>query len=350
MSLITTTNLKTLTDRYARIYHLLYPVFGDPDDADAPVAPSAQYAADLALDLLTTIGDHEQISDMEPASYTAFTKANLRSGCGFLTNVLNAIGNHCGSRGSSVNAGINSLETYLEYYNGGDGGDRFNAMVCPGFADLWYLLFRTRLPNEGVMSPAVHPDWDSAVAAAAMGSRAVGGAFTDGDDIDETIYSEVEPLVEITVNFAGGATDPVVAIAGVNQDGLTTTTWSVTLDSNNPASAVSTTITPSVAAQARQTVALGSTSGIVAGSVLKVNSGLVDEEVIVVETVGGGSITAVFTKAHSAGAALTGKRTYAMTPSVVGDRCRDVTGITITVGTHSAGTVRITGKQDRVPV
>lgn len=350
MSLITTTNLKTLTDRYARIYHLLYPWFGDPAVSSAPVAPSAQYAADLAVDLLTTIGDHEQISDMEPQAYAAFIKANLRSGCGFMTNILSALTNHCGSRGPVVNSGITSLETFLSYYNGGDGGSRFNAMVCPGFADLWYLIFQTRLPNEGVMTPAVHPDLDSAVAAAAMGSRAVGGAFTDGVAIDETIYSEAEPLVEITANFSGGATFPAVTIAGVNQDGLTTTTWAVTLDANNPASAVSTTITPAVSAQARQTVAVGSTSGIVAGSVLKVNAGLVDEEIIVVETVGGGSITAVFTKVHSAGAALTGKRTYAMTPSVVGDRCRDVTGITITIGTHAAGTVRITGKQDRVPV
>jgi len=59
-------------------------------------------------------------------------------------------------------------------------------------------------------------------------------------------------------------------------------------------------------------------------------------------------ITAVFTKAHDAGAALTGKRTYTLTPATSGRRLQNCTTINITATAATAGTVRVVGRRDRV--
>jgi hypothetical protein len=248
-----------------------------------------------------------------------------------------------------VSATITDIPTYLAWYNGGDGGAKFRCLVSPQFAALYLALQRASLAVTGVESPAVHPSYTTGISAEGMASRTAGGAFAAGTAVDNTLYSEVNPLIEVVTDLTGAAAFPVIAVAGTDDAGSTSaTTWGVTLDANNPTAAVSTTITPVVAAMSRQTVAIASATGIIAGSVLTVNAGLVDQEVIVVETIAGTDITAVFQFAHGAGAALTGKRTYALVPSTGGKRCRSVSALTITQST--GGKIRVVGRQDRANI
>lgn len=352
MSLVTANTVLTMTDHLANMWNKILPHFGRRSAQTAPVAGTFQYAADALLDQITVLGDYDQQNALLQPAYTLLTKANQEVAVGILSPIIASLNDHFSAKGSSVDSTIIDLSTFLTYYNGGSGGSAYANMVVPEFGDLYYALFNTRLPDEGVMAPAIHPDWVTSASAYGMGSRAVGGSYNDGDAVNTTLYSAVQPLIEVTASFTTGTQPADISIAGTDDTGANTTTWTVTLDSNNTATAVSTTITPACTAQARQTVAVASLSGIIAGSVMKVNAGLVDYEPIIVESIDANAttITAVFQLAHSGGAALTGKRTYATTPSTGTRRCRNVSGITITTYSHSAGTVRVIGKQARAAV
>jgi len=352
MPIISQANLRTLTDHLANIWDLLKPKAGEVADVAAPVAGTAQYAADAAQDLITSIGDYEPIRDMAQQMYNLARGMNVEGilgGSGITTTMkaaVSAINSHAAALGSSVDSSVTNLTSLMVYAN----TTRFTSMLAPTFGDLWYALFGTRLTPYGLLSPAIHPTWNADVSAEGMGSRAYGGSFTAGTAMDNTLHSEVEPLVEVVTSFANGTTPPQVTIAGTDHTGNTATTWSVTFGDTDPSAAVSTTTTEAITAQARQTITLDDATGIIVGSVLTINSGDVDEEVVIVETVASDDITAVFLKAHDSGAAVTGNLTVATTPSVAGRRLRSVSGITLTLDTHDAGKIRVVGKQDRVPV
>lgn len=161
------------------------------------------------------------------------------------------------------------------------------------------------------------------------------------------------PRVEVQTNFSGGSAAPTVTFDGTDAEG-NSITWTATVTGgNNPTAAVSTTLSADVlTAAARVTVQVGSLSGIVAGSVLIVSEGLVDEERILVESIDSGAttITAVFLRNHDSGATLTGFRTFTATPGTAGRRVRTVTAITIGVTGHTTGQVRVTGVPDRIAI
>lgn len=355
MALMTAAQVITCTDYYGAMYAKLLPIFGTVTDVAAPVVGTIQKWASLAQTQITTnVDDYEIETDMLDAVHTCLTKSNIESIAYFAINPVQSLVNHCSSRGTDVDSSISDLATFLSYYNGGSGGSAYANMLTPEFAKLYLALMGSSLPADGVMNDAIHPVWNTAGSANGMGKRAVGGSFTDGDAVNVTLYSEVQPIVEVITDFSGGTAHPIITIAGTDDTNATTTTWTVTLDADNPVAAISTTITPAVTAQSRQTVAVASLDGIIAGSVLVVNSGLVDQEKIVVESVDGGgvTITAAFQVAHGAGAALTGNRSYATTPSTGSRRCADVSGITIDLngGGHAAGQVRVVGRRIRVGV
>lgn len=347
MSLISVANLQLLTDKLAALYDRWRTEFGI--STGSPVAGTDRYLANNALTVLTTtVDDYQQQYDMSQQLYTLTTKCNRKDTARLhLASVLASIEDHMSQRGSSVAASITSLATYLSYYNGGSGGAAYSSMLHPVFGDLWYDIYTSRLPSAGLFHPGIHPYLDATNYASGMGTRAVGGAFSDGAAYESTpLYSGVEPMLEIIVNFSGGVAPPTFTVAGTDNTGAALN-WTATGGSNNPTAAVSTTITPALNAMDKQTFAVASASGIVIGSTLKINAGLSDEEVIVVEDVSGSNVTAVVMKEHGAGAALTGFTTLALTPGTAGRRCRDVTGITIGISSHSAGTVRVVGKQQR---
>ena len=346
MSLITVANLQSVTDHLGAIYETMLGTVGSFDDQDAPVTGTLQKLAKASRDLVVALGDYEQHKDLEDSINSAvYGTTNAQGFLSGYADFLSFLNDHCSKRGASVSDTIVSLATYLEYYNA--GGNIFTAMLTPGFAKLWNAIMASSLPIAGLMSPAIHPVWNSAVSSNGMGAMTVGGAFAAGTAVDGSLYSAVTPLLEVITDFANGTAPPDVTVEGVDHTGVGTTTWSATLTGNNPDSSVSTTITPAVNQDSRQTVAVGSLTNILAGSVLTVAGSAPDKEVIIVEAASGGNITAVFRKAHSAGAALTGNDTYALTPSVAGRRLVSVADITIDVTGHDAGVVRVVGKQDR---
>jgi len=346
VSLISVANLQLLTDKLAALYDRWRTEFGVHGGSSS--AGTDRFLADAMLTVLTTtVDDYQQQYDMSQQIYTFSTKCNRRDTARLhLAAILASIEDHMSQRGSSVAASITSLDTFLSYYNGGSGGAAFSSMLHPVFGDLWYDIYAARLPDEGLFHPGIHP-WLDSTYTNGFGTRAVGGALTDGASYESTpLYAELEPMLEVTVNFSGGGAPPTFTVAGTDNTGAALN-WTATGGSNNPTAAVSTTITPALTAMNKQTFAVASATGIVIGSTLKINAGLVDEEVIVVENVSGTDITAVCMKAHSAGAALTGYTTLALTPGTAGRRMRDLTGITIGTTGHAAGTVRVVGKQQR---
>lgn len=348
MSLISTANMLKLTDYLGYQWKRILANADTVANNAAPVAGSLQQEALNFQNTVIGLDDFEQESDMITDANAVFAKANAEAMAAYLRTGIQSLANHCTLRGGGVDVSIIDIATFLQWYNGGDGGAKFRSLVTPQFAALYLALIKANLPAVGVMSPGLHPTLTAGVSAHGMGDRAVGAGFTAGTGVNSSLYSEAVPVVEVTTDFAAGGAHPVILIAGVDDAGASTTTWSVTLNANNPTAAVSTTITPAVTAMSRQTVALASTTGIVAGSVLVVNSGLVDQEVVVAESVGGGNITATFQLAHAGGAAVTGNNTFATTPSVGGKQCRSVTNITITIDTHNAGKVRVIGAQPRL--
>lgn len=343
------TMLQDYTAGLSRIYQEMITQAGVTTGAIVP--GTLRDLANRILDLTVVDSDDYFVEkDFNEASYSLsqYIVANqvmLRN----FSDSVTAVETHYGEHGSDVDSTIETLQTMLAYYNGGTGGVKYANMIDPYYSDLVYDLSEAR-PAEAwyYYGKAIHPLLNS-TAVNGMATKDVAGTFTAGTAYDAN-YAELALLVEVVTDFTGGGAAPVISIAGVDGEASAATTWGVTLDSNNPVAAVSTTITPAVAIMARQTVALASASGIVAGSVLTINSGLIDQEIIVVEVVAGSDITAVFRKAHLAGAAVTGNRTYTATPSVALRRARSVSGITLTLSGHGAGKVRVVGRQDRVAI
>ncbi len=350
MGLLTDTYLKSSTDKLARIY----------GEFAYFVSPSVDPTLTTGTLLLAVANNLLAITVRDSDDYDV--EADLNSGFRSVADALNAA-DICSTLFITSLTGLNShyaaqsddggLAEYLLATNNPTGLlNIYSVLADAFFQDFWTYTQGIALDAESVMHKPIHPDWrgTSYTDSKAMGQRAVGGAFADGYACDSA-YGAVKPTIEVTANFSGGGAAPTVVIAGTDAEGAAITWTATVTGGNNPVSAVSTTITPAVVtAAARLTVALGATTGIVAGSVLTVSAGLVDEEKILVESVGGGSITAVFMKNHAAGAAITGKTTFVTTPSTAGSRLRDVTDITIGITGHAAGTIRVTGLPERAPI
>lgn len=352
-ALITLTNLIAQIDTLGAQWKALKTIMGQEASESSPTLGTVQKWAANAQDLITnTVDSYEQQIDMLASFHTVLQKTNLEKVTqAMMMEAVDTLNAHMAKRGpTAVDASITNLSTFLAYYNGGNGGAAYNKMATPDFGDLYFALKGSRLNAAGVMCPSTNVGFNPAASANGLAARQIGQAFAAGDDVDTSKYSAGIALLEVVTTFANGSAPPQYTIVGTDNAGLTTASWSVTLTGNNPTASVSTTITPAVTAQSRQTVAIASSTGIVAGSVLTVNAGLVDEEKIVVEAVGGGpTITAAFQKAHSGGAALTGNSTYTLTPAN-GARIVHVASITPTVTGTDTGKVRIVARQDRVGV
>lgn len=343
MTLATTAVMAAAADKLSRIYQELRLTAGVSSGSAA--AGSLREKGDELLAVFTDTSDDFYVqADFNVKAKAVADYCNAES---LMTrnfaDVLSAFDSHCRNRGSSLDADITTLATFLSYYAESDPYGSW--MFDPYFSDLWYAAYASRLPAAGVYPKAIHPF----LSGTHMGLRAVGGSLTAGAAYDSN-YAAVVPFVEVTADFSGGSAPPTVTVAGTDDTAATSTTWTATLSGNNPAGLdASRTITDEVTApMARATVTLSDAAGVVAGSVLQVSPGAADEEYVVVEEVAGSDVTAAFRKAHDPGAAFTFYRAAALTPSVAGRRLRSVSGITIGVTGHSAGTVRVCGRQDRV--
>jgi hypothetical protein len=337
--LISATNLKSVTDKLAWAWDVVLRDVGSKNDV-TPTVPSVRNAISAMLAAAVASGDYDQERDLNKPFSDTLAATGAEGALSYLSTCITALETHCKNSGATVNSGITSLATYLAYLN----STPFTAMLAPGFSDLYAAVKGgTRLPHASVFSRGITPDLNPTLYPNAMGVRAVGGAYTDGAAPDVTKYAEVVPIIVLTADFVGGTAPPSVTVAGVDSAGSATTTWTATFGSNTPTSAITTTFTPALLAQARQTAAVASAAGLIPGQTAVINSGLPDEEVTVLEAVntGGNTVTAVCQRAHGAGATLTAKRSV---------RMRDCTNITIGVTGHTGGTVRVAGTQDRIPV
>lgn len=351
MGLLTNTLMKSATDKLARIYGEFAYFMSPSADLTLITGTLLQATANNLLAVTVASSDDYAVErDLNAAFYNVAGKLNAAEvASNLFVSSLTAINKHYGAESSQ-----SGFAAYLLATNNPTGIlATYSVLVDAWFQDFWTYANGSALDLESVMHKPIHPDWrgTSYTDSKAMGQRAVGGAFSDGYSCSSS-YGAVVPTVEVTADFTGGAAPPTVTVTGTDAEGNSVVHTATVTGGNNPTSAVSTTITPAIStAAARLTVAVGSTSGIVAGSVLKVNAGLVDEEVILVESIAAGpTITAVFLKNHTAGATLTGKRTFVTTPGTAGRRLRDVTTITIGVTGHAAGTVRVTGLPERSPI
>ena len=350
-ALLTDAQLESATDKLSRIYGE-FAFFVTPSaDLTVTTGTLLQAAANQLLAITVADSDSYEVErDLNAAFYTVASGLNAAE---MMSNLfatsLAALQTHYAAE--SDDGGL--AEYLLATNNPTEALNIYVTLVDAWFQDFWTYVNGTALDSESVMTKPIHPDWRGTeyTDVDAMGSRAVGGAFTDGYAVDSA-YGGCNLTVEVTADFSGGAGAPTITVTGTDAEGASVVWTATVTGGNNPTSAIATTITPAVStAAARLTVAVGSTDGIVAGSVLTVNAGLVDEEVILVESIAGGpTITAVFLKNHSAGAALTGKRTFLTTPATATSRCRDVTGITITINGHATGTVRVTGLPERAAI
>jgi len=352
MGLLTDTLLKATTDKLARIFGEFAFFVSPSNDPELFTGTLLQASANQLLRLTVEDSNDFNVEADLNADFKKVGDSMNANGimAGLFTSALTALNNHYAAQSEDGN-----LAGYLLTTNNPTGSlNTYTTLVDPFFQDFSTFTQGAALDAESVMPKVIHPNWRGTeyTDAKAMGNRAVGGAFADGYAANAA-YGSVIPRVEVTADFSGGATPVVITLDGTDGEG-NAVVWTATVTGgNNPTSAVATTITPAVStAAARLTVVVASLSGIVAGSVLKVNAGLTDEETILVESIDAGAvtITAVFLRNHTAGAALSGNRTFVTTPGTATSRLRDLSGITITVGTHAAGTVRVTGVPDRIAI
>lgn len=340
--LILPADVLLITDKLAYVYRRMLYSLG-AGSFDSYVVGTDQYLLRRLLEDLVDIDSYTQQHDLSDSAYGGLLRHDRNSLAAItMSPVVRALESHVEEHGSLADGDVDDLASYLEFYN----ATPFSYLVHAEFAELYFALFGSRLPPAGVQSVWLRPVANVS-APLGMGQRNVGGAFSAGAVVDTSLYSEVIPDLEVRSDFADGTAPPTFAVAGVDHTGVSTTTWTATGGSDNPASGVATTITPAVTAMARQTVAVGSVAGIVVGSFLTVNSGLSDQEYVNVEAVVGSTITAVFDLAHPAGATVTAKTTLNLTPSVAGRRIRSVSNITIGITDHTTGTVMVVGRLDR---
>jgi hypothetical protein len=347
MSLISNANLKSASDKLAWAHDIIIANIGSV--AAGVVVGTSQWLVNAALSVALNSADFQQESDLNNPLYQSFLLANAEAASpAALKQAIAGLVSHCSNRGASVSATIADLISYLNYYNGGAGGAAYNCLLHPRFGDLYFAVQGARLPAAGLMQPAIHPFFTAAWVNG-MGLRAVGGAFTAGQAYN-ALYTPPSLVCECTVNFGGGAAPPTVTVAGTDDQGALTTTWTGAFVGNNPTAALNQVVSSgAIGAFTRTTVTVPSTAGMVAGQAIQVNAGLVDQETTIVEVVNSGTtFTAVFKVAHGVNAAITGFTAIALAASVGTRRCQTVSGITININGHNAGTVRVCGVQDRM--
>lgn len=357
MPLMTEQFMKDSTDKIARIVDEFTIIIGRTTDLDLITGVTMQCVANRLEDLSVNSDDY----DIENSFNVPFRQvagnivANALFAAAF-PDAVTAFEFHCQNFGSELDESVVSLASLLDYWNVTNDHPNYAHVLDPNFQDIWmYFNPDDPLPIESIYPRMIHPDWRGGFypnAEAMYSYNLVGPVLTDGYEVGE-FYGAAQLVVEVTVDFAGGSAPPTITVTGTDDAGVSQTFTATVTGGNNPTSAVATTITPAIVGMTRQSFAVASVTGIVDGSVLTVNAGEPDEEVITIENVSGLNLLAVFLKDHDAGATLTGKRTF-LCPctSSVGyvARCRDVTLVAVGITGHTAGAVRVIGTAERIAV
>jgi hypothetical protein len=353
MALISAANFLAYWDRLSAAWLQAFSVICSK--TGGATTPSVRKTISNMLADMVALGDFEQEQDLPPAVNVALAKATGEFMYGWMGPVIQSLQGHCNSRGSEVAASIVDIPSFLNYYNGGSGGNAFANMLTPEAAAIWLAEFSpTALPAAGVMSPALQPDLNPTYTNG-MGKITIGGSFTAGSSVTTATYSCVVPVLEVLTAFSGGSGAITAQIAGTDDQGNAATWGPISLTGNNPAGALSgVTVTNAITAMTKVSQLCSSSTGIVVGSVLTINKNLPDQEVVVVEAVADSThFTAAMKKAHGAGATVDGWNSYLAgnASTGAGRRCQALTGITFpTTNSQTTGVVRVAGRQDRVGI
>lgn len=369
MSLISIGNTIILTDHYGAAYNLLKSQLGL--STDAIVAGPPRNLINNALITAVNLGDATQEIDLVATTSLQNAILNLTANLlspSYLRRPVDDLSSHCQKNGGLVAASINSLDTFLTYYNGGGGGVTFSNPATYDFSQLYFILYSKLLTYPNQLFDVINSQWNATLYPHSFGSVSYANVYTAGFSGISASYCEQNLIAQVTTSFASGGSQPFITATGIDNTGASMT-WTAQLTSqaitpgtpgssssstnsvNNPAGMLTGVLTQSsIVAQLRQTIPLNNISTIVPGSVLTINSGLVDQEIIEVESITGSSITAAFKKAHANGATVSGLVSVSMTPAVAGRRARSISNISIGGGSWSAGEIEVAGWSDRIAI
>ena len=217
MPLITPTNSLAFADYLGGSYLKVLSTIDTVANQASPAAGTVQNLMNGLQNLvIATVDDPDQVNDLFAAVHGVFLKTNAEYYSDHFRAAVAALSSHAALHGASVSSTINSLSSYLQWYNSASGNGKFSALIDPNFAALYLAIFGVSLPQVGVMSPAIHPTWNAANSANGMGKVTYAAAFSAGTAVNNTLYSEVQPVVEVTTTFVGGSSPPVVTIAGID--------------------------------------------------------------------------------------------------------------------------------------
>lgn len=345
MSLMSLANVKKFTDKLAICYEEIRRATGYASGS-AVAGTNRNRLVNLQASIAALADTSlEQEYDFAPAAMSAPGYSNPYYSMRDFKNVISSLNSHCQARGSSVDATINNLVTYLAYYNG-SGGAKFNALLHPAFT-LLAADHGIIIPASATFHPGLHPSLDATTYPNGFGTRAFGGSATIGASANTTSYSAPVPVLEVTTNFADGTAPPTYSIAGTDDTGAAMT-WTANLGANNPAAAISTTFGESKAADTYASVLVASSTGFVVGQLVLLSGGTPREEYATVLAIADGThLTLEMRKAHTSGDTIAGNRSFLLTPGTASRRLVTLTGITPTYTDHTAGAIRLVGSQER---
>ena len=360
MALIAPATLQSYTDKLAIMFEQSALWFDNPGiggTINAQSTPTAGKAFNLITNLeslIANIGDQEIEADLGPNVRTARLNTWIRWALTNYKTACSQLNDHCAARGNEVNASIVDLITYLNYYNGGLGGAKFSCLVHPSFVAMYNFLLQPLTFNVlGSMSPGIHPNLPTPGTGSnstAMATKTVAGVLTIGASVNTTYYQGVNLVVETTTSFASGTAPPTITVTGTDDLGNAAQTWTGSFTQNNPAASLSTTVTGALTAQSSGSNVVASSAGFAVGQVAIIDNNLPTQESIIIEAIADGThLTFSNRLAHNAGATITAVgQSIALTPTGAGRRCVSVSGVTIGITAHTAGTVRVCGVQDRM--
>lgn len=156
--------------------------------------------------------------------------------------------------------------------------------------------------------------------------------------------------VQVTTAGSQLISTNATGVAAPTTNGTGGTTWAINGSANNPFVSNPATTSTAIVAQQRQSVTLSSAAWLLQGSVVTIDTGI-NAETVIVESISGNMITAVFRYAHASGVSAAWSTTLAVTPSFPGTaRMTACTNIVPSYSGHTSGAIHIEGPQDRVDI
>lgn len=267
---------------------------------------------------------------------------------------ISDLSRHCTTSGVGVSATIVDLNSFLSYYNGGSGGNKFANPATYEFGILYQLIFGSLLSYPNAEWESINSLWNATLYPNGFGKCTFNNTFTAGYAGLTGTWAEPLSIVQVTTSFSSGSATPIITVTGVDDTGSGATTWTYTFGSSNPSASISqqTISSGALTGQTVQTVTVGTTAGIVPGSIITINKNKADQEIVPVRVVPSGTtLTFACNQSHLASSTIDANTSGTLVSTPSGRRIRTVSGITCGgSGGWAAGVVQVAGGADRLGV